>query len=226
MTHEEVTSFLKRFDSFHTDIGEQDATLTLTDFLAKRQKERKITTDKVPSTWLVKAFDFFTGPELAALSGTTKGAIESRLRTGREAYDGVEEDINLEGDLLKVGGDIRTALMNIINSDKGRTLDKLKAIEIANKLLDEETWKQLNDKWKLLDALGQFYITTLIPQANKRMRDLVRDVADMAKEGKDIQNVDLDLRRVLKDCLSSASELKERLQQEGWLESDDNSQPA
>ncbi len=201
--------------------------VNLGDLLEIRHNQRNVHPKDVPTPWLAKALDFFTHSELGKLLGTSRENIAGRIRyqekTNPSKNDLFKPSKPLSDmDPMEAYAESLNILYRVANSDDPGVKDesRLRAIDSVLKYTEGQVLARLKEKFETLDALGTFIVSTLIPQANKRLRELVREIEAKVKAGEDTKYLTVDLRLILRDLIPTIPQLKERLLKENWIEDD------
>ncbi|OPY03583.1 MAG: hypothetical protein A4E60_00248 [Syntrophorhabdus sp. PtaB.Bin047] len=210
----------KRFYKFYMKFCHKDKPLT---HVLKEVNERHgLKASDIDNRSLVFMRKLFSPSELGALLGCTPENITQRVGRG-------EQELVKEGHLanVRISGtnlndinvtdtyvDALRTLTTILNTSTSKT-DQIRAIESVLKYIEPKVIEELKGKFKTLNALINFFIAYLIPEANKRIREIIRELQEKPKE--EIAEAVIDLRVVFRDLLPKSPDLNEFLEREGWL---------
>ncbi len=225
---ERIRELAKKIRAVAADVSDSDSPLAMSDHLRIRHDSRRLTGKDFSTEWLAEAMRYFTGTELGFLTGTSKSNIEGRIKyhkdtkgSGSAKFDPGSKDIE-HLDPYTVYLNALKFVYNMARDDSGnaKDADKLKAISYVLQYGEAAVLDKLKEKYELLDTLGTFYINTLIPRANKRIRELLRDMEARIRAGEDTKHLAIDLRVVFRELLPTIPELKGKLVNEKWLQED------
>lgn len=217
---EEFQAFFEKLDAVQTQVMEENPTLTLNDYLAKRQKDKHLKGSMLPPSVYACLINngFFTVGEMATLTNTTSANISNKVRRGDRDMGSVEigSDIGNSLDELNPTETYVEALKSIqlyINSKTVKDDQKVRAIEVLLRNVEPQVISELKAKFQTLSNLMTFFLNYLIPEANKRVRAILRDLKERRDNGEAIDNVIIDLRLIFKELLPQSQELYKAIQE-------------
>lgn len=207
---------------------EPEKSTKLAELLEERCKERNVRSNAVPTEWLEYARTFFTDTEISALIGTTRENISTRIAYAKKRKGNINSNtppqkLLKDTDPLQVYMDSLQILYDIANSQdvNVKDADKLKAIDSVLKYGEAQVMAKLKEKFDTLNGLGEFIISVLIPQANKRIRELLREMEAKIIAGEDTKHLTIDLRAIFRELLPALPNLKGLITKQNWM-TDDN----
>jgi hypothetical protein len=240
----ELLAFGRKFHKFVNDLQDANIPLTLNDHLRLRNEEVGIKSPDVPTWWIKETIrmKLLTAAQIGDLLGCTTQAIHQRIKAANERGEDLtrpplQPRVVVPTDNSKWANDIDgvepytvykqalTVLYNIIEKGEGSGLkptEALRAVETALRFSETKVLERIQEKFTLLDDLGRWILTTLIPQANTRIRQIIREIEAKIKAGEDTRFITYDLRTALRDILPSFPELRDRLRKEGWVREEPN----
>lgn len=189
----------------------------------KEVKERNgIKTSDIDNRSLVFMRKIFSAAELGSLFGCTPENIIQRVARGEQeiSKEGYRSSVRISGnDLDDVNVtdtyvDALKALTDILNSSKNKN-EQIRAVESILKYIEPKVVEELKRKFKTLNALINFFIAYLIPEANRRIREIIRELQTNPQV--ESANTVIDLRVIFRDLLPKSPDLQEVLAREGWL---------
>lgn len=210
----------KRFHKFYMQYCFKDKPVSQ---VLKDIKERHgLKTTDVDNRSLVFMRKVFSPAELGALFGCTPENITQRVGRGEQELvkEGHRANVRISGNNLDDVNvtdtyvDALKTLTTILNTSNSKT-DQIRAIESILKYVEPKVVEELKNKFKTLNSLINFFIAYLIPEANKRIREIIRELQEKPKE--DLADAVVDLRVIFRDLLPKSPELHEFLKNEGWL---------
>jgi hypothetical protein len=234
----EVRGWKSQFSKLTEKVKKAQYPVSLMEHLKIKADREPINSTSVPTWWIAYTVEhgYFTRTELAARLGVSPQAITNRMQ--HPAKDGQfygtleasklkakqeEEEkkknprINLRGkDSFTAYDAALGVLEDIIDGDKSDNEEKRKVAETILRHVEPKVLQSLREKFETLDRLGTWMITGLIPQANQRVRQLIRDVEARIRNGENTKHMSFDLRTIFRDLLPAFPELQAQIKQQNW----------
>ena len=234
-----LDKFIKKFKEIITDYKEDKRLVDLLKELEKtarafkgmedprgiqtlfktRQQDRGFNVRNVSNEQIIVLKKFFDNLEISALINTNDHNIRERLAYARRNDDRVKVKGKWQ-DKTKFSSDPGKAYMESLEilhtmaTNEGIDKDehRLRAASYVLQYAGPQVMTLFEEKREFIKALIKFYISTLIPVANKRIREAVRQITGRA----DTDPVNLII--IFRELLPSVLELKSRAEKVVLLE--------
>jgi len=181
----------------------------------------------------VRKWGIFTLEDLAILFGCSKKAIQQKEVKGEEIAkrEGIRLNLKTSGETLQEVNAVDTytkvikTLADIANAKdeegkdiKGlRTQDMIRACEALARLTEPKIVEELQTKYESLNGLINFILSYLIPEADKRVRQLIKEIQYKVANNEDVSQLQISLRMLFKELLPKVEKLYDSLKKDGWL---------
>jgi len=220
--YEEFCKLSDRISKFTDHINKYPPTLTLADHLQALQKKKNLSSDMFSAETYAELRQAFSLLQLGYLGSTTVQAVSTKCKRGEKGRFKVKFDVSVGESLndlspTEIYCQTLQALVTYIKTGQGKDVDKMRAMEALLKFIEPEVINELKMKYKLINALVNFLLMGLIPEANKRIRSLLREMQEKMKNGEIISVEAFDLRAIFRELLPTSTELQTQLQKEEGL---------
>lgn len=212
------TEFLKLFDKIdrlEVLMLEAKPDLTLADALKTRQTEKGLKGSMLPPEVYTRLYDanFFTVTEMASMTGTSVGNISNKVKTGRKELSTVEYSGDIgssfdEMDPTKAYFEALKSIQDYINTKNIDADKKFKALDVLLRYIEPKVMEELKEKFETVNNLMTFLLDHLVPEANRRIREAIRQIKARNYEG---EEPIVDLRLIFRDILPDPSELSDAI---------------
>jgi ribosomal protein S28E/S33 len=236
----DLFAFRQRFARFMEALRNDKYPVTLRDFLAIRQTERQIKITEAPTWWIREARKYLSDREIASLLGCSNSAINQRISVAeargedltkpplargvkKEDDEGAWANGLQDAEPFEVYKKALKVLFRIIDdaeNDRNHVgkNEAVRTLELVLRYSEPKVLERLQNLYTLLDDTANWMLSILIPTANKRAREVIREVEGRIKAGDKVEFLNFDLRTILRDLLPSFPDLRDRLMKEGWLQ--------
>uniref|UniRef100_A0A6H1ZA62 Uncharacterized protein n=1 Tax=viral metagenome TaxID=1070528 RepID=A0A6H1ZA62_9ZZZZ len=224
VSNEDFGKVVDRISAIVDEVNKYAPTLTLADHLKERQQKNNLRGDMFRAETLadLKKSKAFSLSELSIITDTSIQAVSTKCKRGEQKLFSVKFDVALGNSLEELRPTdvyVQTlqALAQYVATGVGKDVDKMRAMESLLKFLEPEVINELKMKYKTMNALVNFLLSELIPETNKRIRALLREMQEKMKNGEIISVEAFDLRAIFRELLPTSTELQTQLQKEEGL---------
>jgi hypothetical protein len=221
-THAGLKVIVKDFKNFRTEFYAFARKYTyfkfrnLDEFIEMKRNEYGIKSGSLSDPTISELIDngVFSARELGLLLGISVRRVHVHAKAGRQQVIKVKPTSS-EKNPYEMRQLMIETLEKCLYSNSIRDQNKLKAIELLSRLNDAALSEQIRDRYFTTEALVNFFLNTLIPEVNAANRQAIRDIAELALEGKDVSHLQVDVREIMKRFLPETDNLESKLREMG-----------